>query len=111
MTDKPLGWTISNYEGVADGPRRIPGYYQDRRRSVTGAEEVNRQRRDRHRSRQGGPVVAKEAGRRGLDVLLLEAGARHADPGASGRISRTTPTIPSQGTFASGRPGQARLAA
>ena len=28
----------------------------------------------------GGPVVAKELGQRGLDVLLLEAGPRHADP-------------------------------
>jgi len=28
----------------------------------------------------GGPVVAKELAARGLSVLLLEAGARHADP-------------------------------
>jgi choline dehydrogenase-like flavoprotein len=28
----------------------------------------------------GGPVVAKELAQRGLSVLLLEAGARHADP-------------------------------
>jgi len=28
----------------------------------------------------GGAVVAKELAARGLDVLLLEAGARHADP-------------------------------
>ena len=28
----------------------------------------------------GGPVVAKELAGRGLDVLLLEGGARHADP-------------------------------
>jgi choline dehydrogenase-like flavoprotein len=28
----------------------------------------------------GGPIVAKELAARGLDVLLLEAGARHADP-------------------------------
>jgi len=28
----------------------------------------------------GGPVVAKELAARGLDVLLLEGGARHADP-------------------------------
>lgn len=28
----------------------------------------------------GGPVVAKELAARGLDVLLLEAGGRHADP-------------------------------
>jgi choline dehydrogenase-like flavoprotein len=28
----------------------------------------------------GGPVVAKELASRGLDVLLLEAGPRHADP-------------------------------
>lgn len=28
----------------------------------------------------GGPVVAKELAGRGLDVLLLEAGARHAEP-------------------------------
>jgi choline dehydrogenase-like flavoprotein len=28
----------------------------------------------------GGPVVAKELAARGLDVLLLEAGPRHADP-------------------------------
>ncbi|MGH2709789.1 MAG: GMC family oxidoreductase N-terminal domain-containing protein [Actinomycetota bacterium] len=28
----------------------------------------------------GGPVVAKELAQRGLDVLLLEAGPRHADP-------------------------------
>ena len=28
----------------------------------------------------GGPVVAKELAARGLDVLLLEAGARNADP-------------------------------
>lgn len=28
----------------------------------------------------GGPVVAKELAARGLDVLMLEAGARHADP-------------------------------
>jgi choline dehydrogenase-like flavoprotein len=30
----------------------------------------------------GGPVVAKELAQRGLSVLLLEAGARHADPRA-----------------------------
>lgn len=30
----------------------------------------------------GGPVVAKELAARGLSVLLLEAGARHADPRA-----------------------------
>jgi hypothetical protein len=30
----------------------------------------------------GGPVVAKELAARGLDVLLLEAGPRHADPQA-----------------------------
>lgn len=30
----------------------------------------------------GGPVVAKELAERGLDVLLLEAGPRHADPAA-----------------------------
>jgi choline dehydrogenase-like flavoprotein len=28
----------------------------------------------------GGPIVAKELAARGLDVLLLEAGPRHADP-------------------------------
>ena len=28
----------------------------------------------------GGPVVAKELAQRGIDVLLLEAGPRHADP-------------------------------
>jgi choline dehydrogenase-like flavoprotein len=28
----------------------------------------------------GGPIVAKELAQRGLDVLLLEAGARHGDP-------------------------------
>ena len=28
----------------------------------------------------GGPVIAKELAQRGLDVLLLEAGPRHADP-------------------------------
>src|SRR5439155_1877674 len=28
----------------------------------------------------GGPVVAKELAQRGLSVLLLEGGARHADP-------------------------------
>src|SRR2546429_8932897 len=28
----------------------------------------------------GGPVVARELAQRGLDVLLLEAGPRHADP-------------------------------
>jgi len=28
----------------------------------------------------GGPIVAKELAARGLDVLMLEAGARHADP-------------------------------
>src|ERR1700754_4394744 len=28
----------------------------------------------------GGPVVAKELAARGLDVLILEAGPRHADP-------------------------------
>ncbi|MGI5169534.1 GMC family oxidoreductase N-terminal domain-containing protein [Spirillospora sp. CA-253888] len=31
----------------------------------------------------GGPVVAKELAARGLDVLLLEAGAHHTDPRAS----------------------------
>ncbi|HET7503954.1 MAG TPA: FAD-dependent oxidoreductase [Kofleriaceae bacterium] len=30
----------------------------------------------------GGPVVAKELAQRGLDVLLLEAGPRHAHPRA-----------------------------
>ena len=32
--------------------------------------------------------MAKELAARGLDVLLLESRGRHADPGASGRISR-----------------------
>ena len=32
LTDKPLGWTLSNYEGVADGRDEFKGYYQDRRK-------------------------------------------------------------------------------
>jgi len=28
----PLGWTLSNYEGVADGRDEFKGYYQDRRK-------------------------------------------------------------------------------
>jgi hypothetical protein len=32
LTGTPLGWTLSNYEGVADGRDEFRGYYQDRRK-------------------------------------------------------------------------------
>jgi hypothetical protein len=32
LTDRPLGWKLSNYEGVADGRDEFKGYYQDRRK-------------------------------------------------------------------------------
>ena len=32
LTGTPLGWTLSNYEGVADGRDEFKGYYQDRRK-------------------------------------------------------------------------------
>ena len=32
LTGIPLGWTLSNYEGVADGRDEFRGYYQDRRK-------------------------------------------------------------------------------
>ena len=53
----------------------------------------------------GGPVVAKELAARGLDVLLLEAGPRHADPrgGVDAlRERRQQPARPA--TSASARP-------
>ena len=39
----------------------------------------------------GGPVVAKELAARGLDVLLLEAGPRFANPEQSGLDYVVTP--------------------
>ena len=32
LTGTPLGWTLSKYEGVADGRDEFEGYYQDRRK-------------------------------------------------------------------------------
>jgi hypothetical protein len=32
LTDTPLGWKLSKYEGVADGRDEFKGYYQDRRK-------------------------------------------------------------------------------
>lgn len=32
LTGTPLGWTLSNYEGVADGRDEFKGYYQNRRK-------------------------------------------------------------------------------
>ena len=32
LTARPLGWELSNYEGVADGRDEFKGYYQDRRK-------------------------------------------------------------------------------
>ena len=32
LTGPPLGWDLSNYEGVADGRDEFKGYYQDRRK-------------------------------------------------------------------------------
>ena len=32
LSGTPLGWTLSNYEGVADGRDEFKGYYQDRRK-------------------------------------------------------------------------------
>jgi hypothetical protein len=32
LTGTPLGWTLSKYEGVADGRDEFKGYYQDRRK-------------------------------------------------------------------------------
>jgi hypothetical protein len=32
LTGTPLGWKLSNYEGVADGRDEFKGYYQDRRK-------------------------------------------------------------------------------
>jgi hypothetical protein len=32
LTGKPLGWTLSSYEGVADGRDEFKGYYQNRRK-------------------------------------------------------------------------------
>jgi choline dehydrogenase-like flavoprotein len=52
----------------------------------------------------GGAVIAKELAARGLDVLLLEAGARFADPEReTGTTSRVMRTIPSVVIFASAR--------
>jgi hypothetical protein len=32
LSGTPLGWTLSNYEGVADGRDEFKGYYQNRRK-------------------------------------------------------------------------------
>ena len=58
-------------------------------------------------------MVAKELAARGLDVLLRRPERATPTRSTSGRTSRTTPTIPSQGTFSlrAGRSVQARLAA
>ena len=47
----------------------------------------------------GGPVVAKELAARGLDVLLLEAGLRYADPGREWTHYDNESTNPSTGVF------------
>ena len=47
----------------------------------------------------GGPVVAKELAARGLDVLLLEAGPRHADPEHDWRHFENDANNPGSGYF------------
>src|SRR4051812_49793552 len=47
----------------------------------------------------GGPVVAKELAARGLDVLVLEAGARHADPEKEWRHLESDANNPVTGYF------------
>src|SRR4051812_30102471 len=47
----------------------------------------------------GGPVVAKELAARGLDVLLLEAGARHAKPAEEWRHLENDANNPVTGYF------------
>src|SRR4051812_40923567 len=47
----------------------------------------------------GGPVVAKELAARGLDVLVLEAGARHADPEKEWRHLESDANTPVTGYF------------
>jgi choline dehydrogenase-like flavoprotein len=47
----------------------------------------------------GGPVVAKELAARGLDVLVLEAGARHADPEQDWRHFENDASNPVTGYF------------
>ena len=59
----------------------------------------------------GGPVVAKELAARGLDVLLLEAGPRHAKPREEWTHFENDANNPLTGYFRFGpdRPGQAGL--
>src|SRR4051812_50093606 len=47
----------------------------------------------------GGPVVAKELAARGLDVLLLEAGARYAKPAEEWRHLENDANNPVDGYF------------
>src|SRR5215468_6016634 len=47
----------------------------------------------------GGPVVAKELAERGLDVLVLEAGARNADPEQDWRHLENDANNPVSGYF------------
>src|SRR5882762_393754 len=47
----------------------------------------------------GGPVVAKELAARGLDVLVLEAGARNADPEKDWRHLESDANNPVTGYF------------
>jgi choline dehydrogenase-like flavoprotein len=56
----------------------------------------------------GGPVVAKELAARGLDVLLLEAGARFADPEEDWRHLENDATNPVSGYFRVGPSDRSR---
>ena len=58
----------------------------------------------------GGPVVAKELAERGLDVLLLEAGARHADPEKEWRHLENDANNPVSGYFRVGPSDRSRPA-
>ena len=80
ITGRPVGWQISNYTGVADA-QLISRLLRES--PQCGLQCVSKELLMRDvivvGAGGGGAVVAKELAGRGLDVLLLEAGARFAD--------------------------------
>ena len=82
--ERPVGWKLAKFDGPAEGHAEFRGYY----RGPQVRQEARGGQRGGGRVRDvivigaggGGPVVAKELAARGLDVLLLEAGAAQRRP-------------------------------
>jgi hypothetical protein len=52
LKEQPVGWAITNYDGVAEGRKELRGYWQHRRRVRTDARYRPRKRRPKRKRRR-----------------------------------------------------------